>query len=145
MMTTIYCTLSIKQATLFPDYRTVVPGHLHDGKWHHILVQYITKTLLIYIDGAHYKGEKGVDDLAIPAGALIKLAHRKDSNDVNYKGLLDRFNIWSYGIGNGMANIMSRGCGQIYHGDVISWEQFKYGIRNNTKVIPSTCPMQKGM
>lgn len=119
--------------------------HLHDNKWHHIFVQWqnVQKNLSIYIDG-DFKAKKDLDDELLPAGISFILG-KKPANTEYYQGKLDRVNIWSNAIGDGIGRLMGRGCGQIYHGDLITWNMFIQGIQENTTVIPSTCPYHKSM
>lgn len=115
------------------------PYDLNDNKWHHIFVQWqhVNQSLSIYVNGVRTRTRLSIKEV-LHQGTSFLLGKKSSNNDY-YKGKLDSVNVWSNDVDDGVARIMSQGYRHVYHGDVITWKDFKAGIRETTKVVPSTC------
>ena len=120
----------------------------NDGDWHHICFTWenTAGSWQLYKDGIRERNGSGLSvGRVIRGGGAVVLGQEQDSvgggfaSDQSFIGELTGVNVWDHVITSDEISRMSKACtGE--EGNVISWFDFRSGIRGNVTIIePSSC------
>ena len=119
-----------------------------DGAWHHICLTWenTAGSWLFYKDGIQVSQGSGLSvDHVISGGGAVVLGQEQDSvgggfdSRQSFIGEISGVNVWDHVISSDDISRMSKAC-TAEEGNVITWSDFRSGIRGNVQVIePSSC------
>ena len=123
---------------------------VNDGNWHQITLTWRNSdgSWKLYKNGEPVAS--GIDfqkGAIIPAGGTLILGHLQEEPGYRYEpdwafiGNLTQFNIWSKELPRSKISIFSESCGNMNHGDVVTWCDVKKMVHGEVKLVsPSICP-----